>query len=235
MNNKIIIFIIGILFITAIMNISLTKADLDNACFPTVALVSQDPAPAIPGSYANVVFEVSNIASQECENGLAVRLKMDYPFSLDPGVNPIQTLGSVPYAKDYKQAWTVPYKLRVADDAVEGDYNLTLQYHVGNAGDFNSSYIENKFNITIQDSRTSFDAVIQEATSSTVSIAIANTGKYTANSVVVRIPEQDNYRITGTDGQMVGNLNSGDYTIVAFNIARKLSMQQQAQTGTGNA
>jgi hypothetical protein len=91
-------------------------------------------------------------------------------------------------------------------------------------------YITKIFNISIENSRTAFDAVIQEISNSEVSIAIANTGKYTANSVIVRIPEQDYYTTTGTNGQMVGNLESGDYTIVSFSLSSKIILLSNSQT-----
>ena len=37
--------------------------------------------------------------------------------------------------------------------------------------------------------------------------------------MIVRIPDQDSYKVTGTNGQMVGNLESGDYTIVGFAVS----------------
>jgi hypothetical protein len=219
MNSRSMIFMGVILVLVVLVNIRLTAgADTYNACFPKVALISQDPIPAIPGSYVKVVFEISDISNKECGNGLAVKLKLNYPFSLDPGKDSIQTLEGIPYAQGYKPIWTVPYKIRVADDALEGDYNLTLAYHIGDPTNFESSYTETDFNIAITDVQTNFDAVIQDVSESEVSIAIANTGKYTANSVIVRIPEQDEFRVSGTDGQMVGNLESGDYTLVGFTI-----------------
>jgi hypothetical protein len=38
--------------------------------------------------------------------------------------------------------------------------------------------------------------------------------------MIVRIPDQDSFKISGTNGQMVGNLDSGDYTIVSFGVTQ---------------
>ena len=118
----------------------------------------------------------------------------------------------------------------INSETTQGHNNIEVHYNP-DGGD-ESKYFTKKFNITIQDSRTDFDAVIQEVSDSDVSVAIANIGKYTANSVVVRIPEQKDFRVTGTDGQMVGNLDSGDYTIVSFSLTP--TMQRKAQTGDSN-
>jgi len=188
---------------------------IDSGCSPIIKLVSQDPSPGVPNEYIKIVFEITNLGS--C-NGYSVKLNPQYPFSLDPNATTIQTIGTNPYAPGFRNVWTIPYKVRVDPAAFDGDYPLKLQYHEKSSENFDS-YAEISFNVSIKDSRTSFDAVIQDTSSGEVSIAIANTGKYAANSVVVRIPEQNNFRVTGTDGQMVGNLASGDYTVVGFAVS----------------
>jgi hypothetical protein len=217
MKNNLLILTGLVLTIVLILNINLVFASSVIQCNPTIKLVSQDPSPAVPNDYVKVLFEVTDLGN--CD-GFAVKLNPKYPFSLDPDTNAVQTIESNPSALDYKDVWTVPYKIRIDSAAFDGDYSLKLQYHEGSDENFNS-YAEKSFNMSIQDSRTDFDAVIQESTSSQVSIAIANTGKYTANSVIVRIPEQNDFVAVGTDGQMVGNLDSGDYTIVGFSISSK--------------
>jgi len=191
-------------------------------CNPTIKLVSQDPNPAIPNDYVKVIFEITDLGN--C-NGFSVKLNPEYPFSLDSNDSLIQTIETNPYAPDYRSVWMIPYKIRIDSAAFDGDYKLKLQYKEDKELYFNS-YSESGFNLTITDSRTQFDAVIQETSGSQVSIAIANIGKYTANSVVVRIPEQDSFTTTGTDGQMVGNLESGDYTLVGFTISSKGAFSQ---------
>ena len=74
------------------------------------------------------------------------------------------------------------------------------------------------FYIQTADAQTNFDLVIQDSTSTATSIGIANTGENTANSLIVRIPDQAGFRTVGTNGQIVGNLNSGDYTIATFDL-----------------
>jgi hypothetical protein len=37
----------------------------------------------------------------------------------------------------------------------------------------------------------------------------------------VRIPQQDAFSVSGTNGQMVGNLESGDYSVVSFTLVQK--------------
>lgn len=186
-------------------------------CAMNVTMVNQNPYPAQPDSYVDVVFQVSWLQNYVC-NGSRFELVTDYPFSLD-SQSAARLLPDDTYIQDYKKDWMVPYKLRVDKDALDGDNEIEVKYSPGIWP--NETPMTQKFNIKIEDARTDFDAVLQDITGSDVSIAIANSGKYTANSVVVRIPEQENFVVDGTDGQMVGNLESGDYTVVGFTITQK--------------
>lgn len=212
MNKKIFLLclfcILGINLVIAVENVSPT-------CNLDITLVNQDPYPAMPDAYVDIVFQVSGLQDPRC-NGAKMELIPSYPFSLDNN-DGYRSIKGTTFTKDAKNEWLVPYKLRVNKDALDGPTDIKVGYAPG----YSDEYITKVFNITVQDSRTNFDAVIQENTGSEVSIALANTGKFTANSVIVKIPEQESFKATGTDGQMVGNLESGDYTIVSFAVSPK--------------
>jgi hypothetical protein len=201
----------------AVASVSAASASSDT-CVLNVTLVNQDPYPAVPGEYVKLVFQVSNAYTDAC-NGAKFQLVPVYPFSLDQN-DSWRVLDKSVTVGGYNKDWMIAYKVRVDKDAINGDNQISARY--GSISSDLSSYIVSDFDVSIEDSRTNFDAVIQEVSGSDVSIAIANTGKYAANSVIVRIPQQDNFRATGTDGQMVGNLDSGDYTIVSFSLANAM-------------
>jgi hypothetical protein len=209
------------------------SAEALNPCILEVNLVNQDPNPAVPNSYVDVVFQISGVQNPNCK-GAAFELVPSYPFSLDPDEATVKKIeGSTWASINNNNVWNIPYSLRVDKDALDGEAKLDVKYSSGTSSGTSSSLsVTKSFDILIKDSRTNFDAVIQEVSGNDVSIAIANTGKYTANSVVVRIPKQENYMTSETDGQMVGNLDSGDYTIVSFTItsAFQRSMNRTAQS-----
>ncbi len=211
------------LFLVMGFFISAQSVSALGTCYPQINLVNQDPNPAVPGSYVKVLLEVSGVDNPDCK-GFAVQISPQYPFSLDPGVSPIQVLNDSTYTPDFKTSWTVPFKLRVADDAIQGEYTLPIKSHTGTSRDFLTnppmqlSY-DNEVNITLTDALTSFATVVQDSSGSQVSIGVVNTGTNTANSMIVSIPVQDGYRATGSSQQIVGNLIAGDYTIVSFNVA----------------
>jgi hypothetical protein len=65
---------------------------------------------------------------------------------------------------------------------------------------------------------TDFDVTLQDYTAGSVTLAIINIGSTSAYSTVVRIPQQEHFRVVGTSSSVVGNLNAGDYTQTNFQI-----------------
>jgi len=191
-----------------------SAADNTNACDLDVSLVNQDPSPAVPGEYVKLLFQVSGLNNPSCR-GVDVELVPTYPFYYD-GEDQIKIINGPTFTNSYSSVWNVGYKVRIDDNAVEGENEITLKYKEKGEVYFTSQ----EFPIEIEDALTSFDAVIQEQESQSITVALANIGKNTANSVIVRIPEQEAYKTIGTNGQMVGNLEAGDYTIVAFDVQK---------------
>ena len=208
----------GLFLLFGIFLVSFISAE---SCGLSISLVNQDPYPAIPGDYLDVVFQVDGIENPECE-GTIFDLDLSYPFSIAEN-DTLRTLEGSTWVLKYKTEWMIPYTLKVDADAFDGNSTLTVKYGQ------EETFVSSDFDILIQDSRTNFDAVIQEVSGSEVSIAIANSGEYTANSVVVRIPEQESFRTTETDGQMVGNLDAGDYTIVSFTLTSAMQKNMQSK------
>lgn len=221
MNKKKSTFLV---FSFALIMISLSLVSASEKCQLDATLINQDPAIANPGEYVDLIFQVSGLENNACE-GARFSLELTYPFSLDGAENEKTLSGSTYTSSSHSATWNILYKLRVDKNALDGENELTVHYSPGSW--IADAYLTKSFNISVQDSRTSFDTVIQEISGTDVSIAIANIGKYTANSVVVRIPEQDYFAVSSTDGQMVGNLESGDYTIVSFSLSPKLMSQPQ--------
>ena len=209
-----IFLIVGINSASAIeMNITHSSSSIAQ-----VKSLKYEPYPVNPGEYFDMWISVTFLRNPRMETNF--ELLASYPFSLDSNESAKKTYP----ASSMSSSILLKYKVRVDKNAVEGTNQITLLYT------FEGVYYSQSFDIEVENAQTNFDAVIQDATSSQVSIAIANTGKNTANSVIVRIPEQDNFQATGTDGQMVGNLESGDYSIVSFEISKKMSQPQNRET-----
>ena len=197
-----------------------TTVDLNDSSSNVVQFIQlkYDPYPVTPGDYFDIWIEVR---TKEKSTDWTFELVPEYPFSLDVNEDAIRN-----YEDSDLSNIVMKYRVRVAEDALDGTYDLKIKY------DYNNVDYYEVFEVTIEDSTTEFDAVIQDTSDSEVSIAIANVGKYTANSVVVRIPEQDSFEVSGSNGQMVGNLDSGDYTIISFEVSASMG-NNQMQMGEG--
>ncbi|MFH1332056.1 MAG: hypothetical protein ABIH63_02105 [archaeon] len=168
------------------------------------------PTPVQAGEYFTIWIRVTNNENNPVENS-AIRFKESYPFSLDPTEQSEVVISKL----DAKSAVTKRFKVRVDEQAKEGDNSIAFEYK-DCAG---CLWKEKTMPITVVESQTSFDVVLQEITTEGVFIAIANIGKNPANAITVSIPEQENFKTDMTSAAIVGNLESGDYTITSFKVS----------------
>jgi len=172
--------------------------------------VNQDPSPADPGAYVNLLFKIENRGTKSAENA-TLELIPEYPFSLDPGVSAVTNLGTINGLQSGENAFLVKYKLKVDENAVNGDNEIKLKYYAGDG----SVYKIATYNVSVSNPRTDFDVIAQDSTT----LAIANIGANTAYSVVVKIPKQENFVVSGASASIIGNLDAGDYTLTTFEIS----------------
>lgn len=188
------------------------------------SLLRYDPYPVAPGEYFDLWISGQYVGSPGGA-GTSFKLVPQYPFSLDSNESAVQNFGMAD-----SPSILLHYKVKVDPNAVNGNNQIELDYNVGNI--IYSQY----FDIDVENSQTTFDAVIQQISGSTVSIALANTGQYAANSVIVRIPQQTSFMTTDNiNGQMVGNLASGDYSVVSFSLAPKGTYQRSNSTSASTS
>ncbi len=173
-----------------------------------ITSLKYDPYPVNPGEY----FDIWIQAQLGDRDYAKFELIEEYPFSLDSNEEAVREYENLEYREVVME-----YKIRVDKDAVDGVNELKINHSTSKSSNI---YVIKSFPIQVSNVQTDFDLVIQESSEADVSIAIANTGKNTANALVVRIPEQDNYKVSETNGQMVGNLDSGDYSIVSFTLVQ---------------
>jgi len=184
-----------------------------SSAFLNLVSLKYEPYPVNPGEYFTLWLKAENPGGELTENA-TFELVPEFPFSLDSNEDPVRKYGRLSSAEPV----ILEYKIRTDKDAVEGENKIKIRYNTDGKG---SSWATEDFDITVTDVQTDFDLVLQEVTEGEASIAIANTGKNAAYSVIVRVPEQDSFEAVGTDGQMVGNLENGDYTLVGFQITGK--------------
>lgn len=83
---------------------------------------------------------------------------------------------------------------------------------------------------------TDFDVSFSESDEGEISLSVANVGNNIAYSVKVSVPDQENYRVSGSSSTIVGNLEKGDYTIASFDVTSPgTGLAQEEEPGTAKA
>jgi hypothetical protein len=185
-------------------------------------LISINPTSLKLGEKANITFTIANKGSSQINNVV---------FTWSSPNNAILPLGSdnriiIP-AINTNSFYEIPLEVSVSPNAVPGLYSLSISIQYQDKTGANQS-ISSVAGIEIG-GETDFDVSVQESTSTLTTLAITNIGTTTAYSTVVRIPQQENFRVVGSSSSVLGNLNAGDYTLVSFQILPTRNFTQ----GTG--
>lgn len=189
-----------------------------------ISIENYYPNPVEAGDYFNIWLKVSNRQSQEIPNAI-VKLEPRYPFTLEPGEESEIVINNLPGGGSFV---TKKMRVRVDAGAKEGENTLKLVYQEG----IGVGWKDINIPIIVAELQTSFDVVLQELNTEGVFIAVANIGKNPANAVTVSIPPQDNFKTGAIASSIVGNLESGDYTLVNFQITSKVEQGARPAANT---
>ena len=223
--KKIILFIISLLIINVVfaaqeLNFTRQSEEYLGAASSAVAnlriaSIRQDPFPANPGEYTEVYFKIENVGGEVANPKF--ELNLPYPLSVYPEIDKVKVLPSIASGEKI----TLNYKIKVDKNAILGNYESEFRAYAGSQ----DTYYPYFFNVKVEDVTTNFDVVLQEVTKDGASIAIANTGKNTANSITVRIENQEDFDLLGPSSYIIGNLNNGDYTILNVLVSPKENIE----------
>ncbi|MFH1307753.1 MAG: hypothetical protein ABIH72_02790 [archaeon] len=223
--------VFSIILLVMILNLALVSAEI---CNPYIALISQDPYPAIPGEYAKIVFQVSNISNPECAT-MSFELLEKYPLIFDPNTNAKVTIDSGFYQRDFGSFLIAPYKVRIDNSALKGDNPIETLIQYANK----DMIISKQFRIYIEDSRAEFELHIDKYSYATqeLVIEVLNIADTDIEALTLEIPKQDNIEIEGANRVVVGDLDSNEYTTADFKAIPKdgeilINILYTDQTGT---
>ena len=90
LKNQIIPFILSILLVFSLLAVPSSAAT--GSASLKVTIIETNPYPAKIGQYLNLTLQVENIGGDKAEN-VDIEVVPAYPFSLDPGVNPVKNIG----------------------------------------------------------------------------------------------------------------------------------------------
>ncbi len=196
--------------------------------------MSQDPDPADAGNDVDLRWQVVNTMTSTVDN-LKFHLDAEYPFLFEAGDSPDKDLGASAGTNDNKIFYVLHYKLRVADNAIKGTYNVTLSWYTG------EGWTKKDFPIYIDPKRADFvvgalvtspEKLIADTKEAKLSVNIDNIGKGNAENVKVKLiapagfkptysySDEDSLGIIETGGSKTAefyvdtdeNLREGDYS-----------------------
>ena len=208
----------GLLISTVLVLIFSMLFVSSEACNLGISLINQDPYPAIPGDYVKLVFQIEGVSNPQCGK-IEFELLEQYPLVFDPNFNSIVTADSGIYHRDYNSFLIAPYKVRIDESALEGDTPIEVQYKYGT----NTAYLTKEFNINIEDTRADFEIYVKDynPTTKEITFEILNIAEVDIEALTLEIPKQDNIEVKGSKINIVGDLDSNEYTTASFEAVPK--------------
>lgn len=170
--------------------------------------MSQDPDPADAGNYVDLRWQVVNTITGTTD-ALKFHLDADYPFLFEAGDSPDKDLGVSAGTNEKDTFYVLHYKLRVADNALKGTYNVTLNWDTG------QGWTKREFPIYIDPKRADFvvgalvtspEKLIADTKEAKLSVDINNIGKGNAENVKIKLvlPEGFNSSYSYSDEDSLG-------------------------------
>ena len=200
-------------WITSSFNIDITSKQF-------AQIIYVDKAKLEPGKETDMTFTVTNTGNSPLQN-------LIFSWSEPNGaVLPVYS-DDTKYIKylDIGKSVDLAYKVIADVNAKPGLYKLSLTLKYESLQTAAPSVISTAAGVFIG-GETDFDVAFSQSSQGQTSLSVANTGNNPAQSVSVMVPEQQNFRVSGSNSAIIGNLDKGDYTVVSFQIT---------QSGTGTS
>jgi len=211
----VILLVLGI-FVITLNGVHAASCDLK------VSLVNQDPYPAVQGDSVKLLFQISGVQNPDCK-GAVFKLDPEYSFTFaDKTDASFKVLPGGTYSQDTQNYWLIPYNLKVNSDTLDGDAEVQAYFSPGTSTSTQNLYTQ-KFNVNIQDSRADFEVHVKnyDSLTKTITFEILNIAKVDIKALTVEVPDQENVNIKGSKFNIVGDLDSNEYTTADFEATPK--------------
>ena len=190
-----------ILIMVCLMCISFVNAGYLDAPQVKVILLNQDPDPVNSGEVVEVRFKVENTGKQTMED-FVIEILPDYPFSLYSGTAQ-RNYGRLRGDQDGRDSIIVDYKLRIDEDAVEGDNEIKLRYTYGKVGkwwviteDLMIDIDVEEINFQVGSLETEPTRLVSDTEDAKLSIELQNIGDGKAENVMTQIILPEGFKAT---------------------------------------
>lgn len=166
----------------------------------------------VPGKEKTIKFTINNVGSAPLR---------DLTFSWENEDDIILPVGSdnTKYIKyiDVGDSVVLSYNVIADSEATAGLYKLDLKLTYDDPTADEAQEISTIAGLYVGGG-TDFEVAFSEYSMGEYSFSISNIGSNPANSVSIIIPQQDGWKVSGSNSVIIGNLNKGDYTVASFNL-----------------
>lgn len=192
-----------------------------------VEVIYIDRASIVPGTITPIKFVVNNVGSAPLRD-LSFSWENEEGVVLPVGSDNTKYIKSIAIGEDAELVYNV-----VADsDADPGLYRLDLSLYYDDPVSGLAQQISTIAGIYVGGG-TDFDVSFSESSSGDTSFTVANIGSNPATSVMVSVPNQQGWRVSGSKSSIIGNLNKGDYTVATFQLSSGRSAMLQGEKDEG--
>ncbi|HLC67069.1 MAG TPA: hypothetical protein VJK52_05510, partial [Candidatus Nanoarchaeia archaeon] len=189
----------------------------------TVTFLSQDPDPVEPGSYVDLRWKVENLGTQELQDVQFV-LDVDYPFSLNTPADRVKVLGDVGTQQAGDDAIILHWRIRVDENALEGENEVRLSYFIEDAGVKLSPF---PVNIKSSQALLAVESVLMDPAEPApgdlvnVSITLHNIVDTSVEDVKVKLDLQGMPLATigSTNERVLERISGGERAVIPFTLA----------------
>ncbi len=211
----------GLLSFTLVLVLSMTFVVAAN-CDLEITMLNQDPYPAVPGDYVEMVFQIAGVENPECGT-ITFSLIEKYPLIFDPGMESTVTISSGTFSKDYSSSKVIPYKVRVDEDAVNGDNPIEVSF--SSKGASNRSYYTKDFNLNVEDVKADFEIFVKDYNFKTdmITFEILNIADVDIEALTFEILPQNGVTVKGSKRNILGDLDSNEYTSTEFELTASVN------------
>jgi hypothetical protein len=165
------------------------------------------------GKTTQLTFRLQNMGTEDISN-VVFKWDTSSDYILPMGSDNQAIVSTVP-AKGYVD---VPFDTIVSPSITPGVYSISIQmsYYDKSGERRNTTSTAG----IIVGGVTDFDLSLQSSATDSMTFYITNIGSNPGYSVIVSVPSQDGYRVSGTDSSVIGNLDAGDYTLVTLPVVK---------------
>ena len=172
-----------------------------------------DADEVVAGDKTNVTFTIENTGSAPIKN-LEFSWESENNAILPLGSGNVKTISYIGVGKSVD----VTYTVLASTDVEPGIYELTMNLNYDNSLSGTTESVEHIGGILVL-GKTDFEVSYSGDDDGEYTLTVMNVGKGDVNSVIVSIPEQDTWSVSGVSTSIIGNLDGGDYTFSNFELS----------------